>query len=100
MAVTKAADHPIHMLDLRVPHHIGFTAWRGLGESYKSLPWEQNMSLWLFGLGEVLDPCPLWPRCLRPPVMIFREVNKAVAFLEGQLGTAHLGVSGKAVFGP
>lgn len=30
---------------------------------------------------------------------MFRVVNKAIAFLDGQLGTAHLAGSSKAVFG-
>lgn len=54
----EPADHCSHMLEIEFHHHVGLTAWQGLGESYKSLTWKQNMSLWLFESGQVFDPLP------------------------------------------
>lgn len=55
---TRKIDHCSHMLEIEFHHHVGLTAWQGLGESYKSLTWKQNMSLWLFESGQVFDPLP------------------------------------------
>ena len=60
------------------------------------------MSLWLFESGEVFDPLP---NTAQMPAgssyeHVIWEVNKAIAFLKGQLGTAPLGAGGKATFVP
>lgn len=64
------------------------------------MTWKQNMSLWLFE-SEVFDPLP---NAAQMPAGSCCEYNqgviKAIAFLEGQLGTAHLEAGDRAVFGP
>lgn len=98
----EPADHCGHGLELELHPHTGLIAWQGLGERYKSLTWKQNMSLWLFESGEVFDPLPNMAQMPAGSSYehVIWEVNKAIAFLKGQLGTAPLGAGGKATFVP
>lgn len=82
------------------PHWVDCLA--GLGERYKSLTWKQNMSLRLLESREVFDPLP---NVAQKPAgssyeHVIREVDKARAFLKGQLGTAPLGASSTTAFVP
>lgn len=56
MAHITAADHHRHVLDRESPPH--WVHGEVLAESYKSLTWKQNMSLWLFESEEVFDSLP------------------------------------------
>lgn len=99
VADLPAADHHRHVPGRESPLHWLHGELRA--ESYTSLRWKQNMSLWLFESEEMFDPLPnvdQMPAGFR--YKLFQEANKDIAFFEGQLGATHLGASCEAVFGP